>query len=538
MGQASSTAFVGIDHRPAAQSFHPCHKFGEGDLFGLGIRLAWYLQYAIIILAYPWGVRRSIRNVQVGLAVLALGMFIALIVVSTGEGLIFLNWYIVTALAMAYGVLSNILTGPAWWVYLQGTVRRGIRELDEEIEKLDNQRSVVSEQRRDAVSRLALASYTRREAERRRAEAEETHEQIHGNAFQQSFNDLRLSLVTYNPIGQFFHVQNIRNIIESYENFNDSEFQAIIRDSELQFREGTREAEEFRHMLDQITKLERDRLILRRAWKDILKEENPQGFFDRVLVGIMYLIWCLYLFCQPFLYWNALYRGWKTGCDVTVGWAFATMSLSNNGFVIWLKITSITNVLFGVIALGLAGIFLYIGLFVVNGSSQYRRLYDPRDTESTSSGSSSSSDRPLRARLESLDGEDDEEDEELILQRRQARKVTKILRLGFHLGYALAQLVALAFTIAAVEITIHSNRLDMSRSTFTSTGQFVAFIIGLLTTIPVLWELFFILPRRRHLRHKAERAADRHRAAKKKAVEEKGQVTYDPIATVPEAASP
>ncbi|KAF2281567.1 uncharacterized protein EI97DRAFT_344118, partial [Westerdykella ornata] len=48
---SSATQFVTTDGKVVAQSYHPCHLFGQGDLYGVGVRWSFYIQYAAAIIA-------------------------------------------------------------------------------------------------------------------------------------------------------------------------------------------------------------------------------------------------------------------------------------------------------------------------------------------------------------------------------------------------------------------------------------------------------------------------------------------------------
>ncbi len=60
----------------------------------------------------------------------------------------------------------------------------------------------------------------------------------------------------------------------------------------------------------------------------------------------------------------------------------------------------------------------------------------------------------------------------------------------------------LVICIGVVEGTLAINHLDMTAPAFGTTGQLMAFLVGLLTTIPLLWECLVVVPlrlfRRRH----------------------------------------
>ncbi|KAF2834946.1 hypothetical protein M501DRAFT_983190 [Patellaria atrata CBS 101060] len=106
MGNTSSTQFVKEGGRVAAQSFKPCHLFGDSDLYGLGVRLGFYLQYFAAIIAIYFIAVQELRQLRIGLNIIATAIFIALLVNSTQDSLVILDWTILIQLALVFPVYT------------------------------------------------------------------------------------------------------------------------------------------------------------------------------------------------------------------------------------------------------------------------------------------------------------------------------------------------------------------------------------------------------------------------------------------------
>ena len=100
MGNAQSSAgtrFTGSHDLPTAQS---CQVLGAPELYGTGIRVGFYLQYAAAIIAVLFGSDRDLRRWRSSFAVVAAAVFVSLCVNSTGPTLVIVDWAVVMQLVL------------------------------------------------------------------------------------------------------------------------------------------------------------------------------------------------------------------------------------------------------------------------------------------------------------------------------------------------------------------------------------------------------------------------------------------------------
>ncbi len=97
MGNSHSSGgarFATTEGLPVAQSYQPCHIFGDSDLYGVGIRYGFYFQYIGAALAVMYGTHEDFYIWRSSFVTLVAATFIALCVNMTGENLIVLDWSI------------------------------------------------------------------------------------------------------------------------------------------------------------------------------------------------------------------------------------------------------------------------------------------------------------------------------------------------------------------------------------------------------------------------------------------------------------
>lgn len=117
MGIVSSTQLVPSGGVVVAESVQPCHLVGDPDLFDIGIRASFYLQYftvGFILLYSRWleykdrpddgprlkRLKGDSHSLRISLTVLGLALFLALCINSTGDSLVILDWTIVSLLVL------------------------------------------------------------------------------------------------------------------------------------------------------------------------------------------------------------------------------------------------------------------------------------------------------------------------------------------------------------------------------------------------------------------------------------------------------
>lgn len=111
MGNSSSTQFAAPDGEAGDPPRAECHLVGNPDIFGLGIRLSYYVQYAAAIVAIIFYRRDEVKVLRLGLTAIALALFIALCIGSTGDSLIILDWTTVMAMNIFFPLY---LVGPVF----------------------------------------------------------------------------------------------------------------------------------------------------------------------------------------------------------------------------------------------------------------------------------------------------------------------------------------------------------------------------------------------------------------------------------------
>src|SRR5664279_2422907 len=92
--QSSSATQFASPGLPVLESVKPCHLTGDPDLFGLGIRLGFYLQYFAAIIAILTGFDQQFLGWRAGFIPLAAATFISLCINSTDNTLVIMDWTI------------------------------------------------------------------------------------------------------------------------------------------------------------------------------------------------------------------------------------------------------------------------------------------------------------------------------------------------------------------------------------------------------------------------------------------------------------
>jgi ABC-type nickel/cobalt efflux system permease component RcnA len=475
----SKTAFVGIDHRPAAQSYMPCHLFGNSEIYGLGIRLSFYIQYFTAIVALAIGLRPSkLWSVRIGLAIVAISIFIALCINATGNTLVILDWYIGIALVAAYIFAADYVHAPYFgraWIRSRKTwsdrkARSKIRAIvrkggpavagDDGLHAsrfLDAARVVY----RDLLARRPIyhaAEHYNEEAQPASAEVRDHAAQLVQDAAADDY------VLLVHPFNQ--------DVVQGLVDFH-FEHAAAVEAQHAVYRIAEREA---------AILLDEEHLRDRRGATSL--------GYDRLIGGIICLSWAAYQCVKPWLYFVAVNRGARPqfGCDVKVFWFFVPISIYREGFITFLKITSIVSVIIAA-AVALWGLYLLAtSLFnlrawsaepsysrVESQNASHRRTAAPGDHLSDTSSEHS-----------------DHDDEPKKLKPKKREKRERKL----HRWMALLQAIVFVITVGVVEGTIAINHLDMSASALGSTAELIAFLVALVTSVPLLWECLVIVPLR------------------------------------------
>jgi hypothetical protein len=83
-----------------AQSVQPCHLYGDSDIYGIGIRLSFYIQWGTIILALIAGVEDEIKSTRRGFNVVSLAVLVNTFISATNGSFAALELFIVSTLVV------------------------------------------------------------------------------------------------------------------------------------------------------------------------------------------------------------------------------------------------------------------------------------------------------------------------------------------------------------------------------------------------------------------------------------------------------
>jgi len=87
-----------------AQSVQPCHLYGDSDIYGIGIRLSFYIQWGTIILALIAGVEDEIKSTRRGFNVVSLAVLVNTFISAMNGSFAALELFIVSMLVVFLSV--------------------------------------------------------------------------------------------------------------------------------------------------------------------------------------------------------------------------------------------------------------------------------------------------------------------------------------------------------------------------------------------------------------------------------------------------
>lgn len=82
----------------AVQSVEPCYLYGDSDLYGLGVRLSFYLQYLAAVICIGFQRSNELKSLRLGFSTLSFAMIIGLYRNVKRVSFALMEWYIVSAL--------------------------------------------------------------------------------------------------------------------------------------------------------------------------------------------------------------------------------------------------------------------------------------------------------------------------------------------------------------------------------------------------------------------------------------------------------
>jgi len=99
-----NTQYVNENKTLVVQSVQPCHLYGDSDIYGIGIRISLYLQWAALIPALVVGVEKEIKNARRAFNVVALAVLINTLISAAGGSFAILEMFIVISLVPALSI--------------------------------------------------------------------------------------------------------------------------------------------------------------------------------------------------------------------------------------------------------------------------------------------------------------------------------------------------------------------------------------------------------------------------------------------------
>ncbi|KAK4223063.1 hypothetical protein QBC38DRAFT_488527 [Podospora fimiseda] len=504
---SSATKFIGTDAIPVAQSFRPCHIFGDPDLFGFGIRYSFYLQYIGAILAIMFGEDKEYRIWRASFVAVAAATFVSLCVNATGDNLLILDWAIMIQLVFFFPLFLAfpILIGTAI-EHAHETERTSLDEIRQEIASINrdvtshrdllvqrawinavNVRSQLIEHNRPQLVENAIREYV------------ESFGPVDGSsprhARARAFIQGRYPQETQHNIGQ-----DMPLALATLDGLEENHIQAI---QELGL--SLQEARETANRVIRLTRWERRAHNRRRELSAVLNRVRELGLVDKVTAGFSLLTYTAYCFLAPWLYFIGINRGAKQGCDVRVLFLFAPLSVYNHGFVIFLRVFACISAIFGVLFLILSLLLLAIGLLdgihrAIEKAKERFHHQQHGTTTTTGSGTAAGQSQAIIT----FGGQNHPPPPQPALATdappnpAQAREAeVKVDKWFPRIPYGIFLTIFLAITWVLVEMTLKVNDVDMARKPLTSTGELIAFIIGVFTFVTIAYNVIEAWPSKR-----------------------------------------
>jgi hypothetical protein len=530
--QSSSGTQFSSGGLPVVQSVKPCYLSGDPDLYGIGIRVGFYLQYLAAIIAIVTKVDKDFVGWRAAFVPLVAATFVGLCINSTGNSLVIIDWAIMLELVLGFPVFFAL---PVFGGIRTEHSKRGkVRLHKEYIKKLEPERESGFEQYREKIAdalgaiteaeELIMNETPRRPQEVRRlvtrvAQAAlkyvtvieerpaEAIDHAEGNVVREIGN-LRSDITQL--------VENVPNDIEAVRaevgrwGLRERHIAALLqiiptvqeaKDAETAIRETAKQEKVIRQ------EILYESLVLMRI--------HDLGLTDAVSAGISLIIYSAYCFLTPWLFFFGLDRGAKAGCDVRVLFVLAPVSVYNHSFVIFLKVLAVLAPILGLCVFGFGLMFLTIGL-----SKPFERVEDrrtsldhgppnqPAQPDITMTGAITMAGAPVpqtqrhvahihhywvtrhlrdvRKQYHYYVNNSDEPSK---------KAVDKEINFNRHCwGFWLSLL--LVETIVVVEMTIQVNSLTMG-PLLSSTGQLIALLVGVFILLLILYRCLVKLYKRR-----------------------------------------
>jgi hypothetical protein len=504
--QSSSGTRFTSEGLPVGLSVKPCHLYGDPDLYGIGIRVGFYLQYLAAIIAIVTKVDQDFIGWRAAFVPLAAATFIGLCINSTGDSLIIMDWAIMLELVIGFPAFFAL---PVFGGIRTEYSKRGkLRLRREYVRQLEPEREAGFDEYRERIA-IALGAVT---------EAEET---IMSDT-QRQLPDVRrlvnrvtaatlhyLNTVEGGPAGAADRpLPNLRPAINALAENVPDDIEALRREVAgwglrhhqnaaleriLPTAQAAGNAANAIHDIARRERAIRHEILVESL---LLKRIHDLGLVDTVSAGLSLIIYSAYCFLTPWLFFFGVHRGAKASCDVRVLFVLAPVSVYNHRFEVFLKIVAGFSTVLGVVVLTFGLMFLAIGL----GKPFEKPEASP--VEGTQIQPAQPAIQMTEALVPHAHGQVAHTHHNWVTMhmhnvRQQyhnlvntseapsERALTEQINFNRYLwGFWLSLL--LIETVVVVEMTIHVNHLTMG-PLLSSTGQLIALLVGVFMLLLVLY---------------------------------------------------
>lgn len=253
--------------------------------------------------------------------------------------------------------------------------------------------------------------------------------------------------------------------------------------------------------------------VYKNASDKVREEYGAKKWNEYLALASVLIVWVAYSAVTPLLYWKLVDRGKVEGCDVKIVYWFVPISIYNKTLLILLRIGAV-GLVSATFWLFLYAVFLTIKRFRgytkqpkekgVKKAKEKARLMESGDiprSEAAQIGplqgeasqvrpreAESSRDRRTESQSDRHSGAKENEvtrEEKIKFEYQGTIRIGKKVLYWF---YAFVLVVSLGFTIFFVVRTIQVNHIDMDKAPFSSTGQLLPFVTGLVAFMLVVWD--------------------------------------------------
>ncbi|RKL10764.1 hypothetical protein BFJ70_g16487 [Fusarium oxysporum] len=467
---SAMTEYIGDNVTIAGTSVQRCHLFGDSDLFGLGVRASFYISWATSLLGLFLSAVQGMKSPRLSFNVLFLALLIILINNTNRGGFALLEWYIVTGLAWLCATTLFVQPVPAY-------------------------------------------GFNPKEEGENKGQHAETSSQHHSSPGNEHAGVTR----------QNMHVEGLTNNSQE-EATDDGNFESTSQTKRELSEEQRRKDAEAR-----VNKLSRS-----------IYYSDPLG------LGFLVLLYGIFWCCQPWLYFTKYKSGHKDGCAVPIVF-FGTRDMYNKHWQVFQKIDAAGGPILGALLI-ISGFYMVfnglkmqrtyaltlymmkerrysviklLGLDVAN----LKRALNYQETVTRTETQIRERSNAIQQLAKAIQWARNQEEE--IATEVQAQHIVNeaselqdhyretniLVKLGSGFVF-IFMAISGGLTIWFLEKTIKKNHIDMDNDISSSSGQLLALLVAILTTMTFLWEVVKSRFEERKIRKNAEeKAANIYNAA-------------------------